>query len=62
MFGMSDIGPWTLTDPASQSGDVVLRMLARNQMSEKQAEDIDESVGHIMSNGLWIIKCWVKYS
>ena len=24
MFGMSEIGPWALTDPAVQSGDVVL--------------------------------------
>ncbi|RZC19805.1 ATP-dependent zinc metalloprotease FTSH 6, chloroplastic [Glycine soja] len=30
MFGMSEIGPWALTDPAVQGHDVVLRMLARN--------------------------------
>ncbi|GAU14155.1 hypothetical protein TSUD_169810 [Trifolium subterraneum] len=43
MYGMSEIGPWTLTDPTTQTSDVVLRMLARNSMSEKLAEDIDNS-------------------
>ncbi|XP_019463651.1 PREDICTED: ATP-dependent zinc metalloprotease FTSH 2, chloroplastic isoform X2 [Lupinus angustifolius] len=42
-FGMSDIGPWSLMD-ASQSGDVIMRMMARNSMSEKLAEDIDAAV------------------
>ncbi|KAK2383487.1 FtsH extracellular protease family [Trifolium repens] len=37
MYGMSEIGRWTLTDPTTQSSDVVLRMLARNSMSEKLA-------------------------
>ncbi|XP_020266341.1 protein FAR1-RELATED SEQUENCE 9-like [Asparagus officinalis] len=35
MFGMSEIGPWALMDPVVQSSDVVMRMLARNSMSEK---------------------------
>ncbi|KAG4923938.1 hypothetical protein JHK87_049478 [Glycine soja] len=48
MFGMSEIGLWALTDPAVQSSDVVLRMLARNSMSEKLAEDIDNSVRQII--------------
>jgi len=34
-FGMSDIGPWSLMDQAGQSGDVIMRMMARNSMSEK---------------------------
>ncbi|KAB2612640.1 ATP-dependent zinc metalloprotease FTSH 2 [Pyrus ussuriensis x Pyrus communis] len=42
-FGMSDIGPWSLMD-ASQSGDVIMRMMARNSMSEKLAEDIDTAI------------------
>ncbi|ONK62213.1 uncharacterized protein A4U43_C07F1540 [Asparagus officinalis] len=42
MFGMSEIGSWALMDPAVQSSDVVMRMLARNSMSEKLAEDIDK--------------------
>ncbi|KAK9225278.1 hypothetical protein WN943_010319 [Citrus x changshan-huyou] len=42
-FGMSEIGPWSLVD-GSQSGDVIMRMMARNSMSEKLAEDIDAAV------------------
>lgn len=42
-FGMSEIGPWSLMD-GSQSGDVIMRMMARNSMSEKLAEDIDAAV------------------
>ncbi|CAI5464264.1 unnamed protein product [Closterium sp. Yama58-4] len=62
VFGMSDIGPWALMDPAGQGGDVIMRMMARNSMSEKLAEDIDAAVkaisdeayevalGHIRNN------------
>jgi len=42
-FGMSEIGPWSLMD-AAQSGDVIMRMMARNSMSEKLALDIDSAV------------------
>ncbi|KAK1261948.1 hypothetical protein QJS04_geneDACA021648 [Acorus gramineus] len=61
-FGMSDIGPWSLVEPSAQSGDVIMRMMARNSMSEKLAEDIDAAVkrlsdsayeialGHIRNN------------
>ena len=44
VFGMSDIGPWSLMSPGAQSGDVFMRMMARNSMSEKLAEDIDSAV------------------
>lgn len=44
VFGMSEIGPWALMDPAVQGGDVIMRMMARNSMSEKLAVDIDQSV------------------
>ncbi|KAL2343623.1 hypothetical protein Fmac_004908 [Flemingia macrophylla] len=43
-FGMSDIGPWSLMEASAQSGDVIMRMMARNSMSEKLAEDIDAAV------------------
>nr|XP_018676806.1 PREDICTED: ATP-dependent zinc metalloprotease FTSH 2, chloroplastic isoform X1 [Musa acuminata subsp. malaccensis] len=46
-FGMSDIGPWSLMDSSAQSGDVIMRMMARNSMSEKLAEDIDAAVKQI---------------
>ncbi|XP_047948190.1 ATP-dependent zinc metalloprotease FTSH 2, chloroplastic-like [Salvia hispanica] len=61
-FGMSDIGPWSLMDSSAQSGDVFMRMMARNSMSEKLAEDIDVAIktlsdsayeialGHIRNN------------
>ncbi|KAI7734287.1 hypothetical protein M8C21_012190, partial [Ambrosia artemisiifolia] len=52
----TEIGPWSLIDPAVQSSDVVLRMLARNSMSEKLAEDIDRSVKHIIEKAYEIAK------
>ncbi|KAG2320203.1 hypothetical protein Bca52824_013416 [Brassica carinata] len=60
-FGMSEIGPWSLMDSSAQS-DVIMRMMARNSMSEKLANDIDTAVktlsdkayeialGHIRNN------------
>lgn len=60
MFGMSEIGPWALIDPAVQSSDVVLRMLARNSMSEKLAEDIDSSVRYIIDSAYEIAKSHVR--
>eukprot|EP00898_Chlorokybus_atmophyticus_P007162 jgi/Chlat1/7447/Chrsp6S07458 len=47
VFGMSDIGPWSLQDPSSQSPDLIMRTLARNSMSEKLAEDIDDAVTNL---------------
>lgn len=46
-FGMSDIGPWSLMDSSAQSGDVIMRMMARNSMSEKLAEDIDVAIKNL---------------
>lgn len=60
MFGMSEIGPWALVDPAVQSGDVVMRMLARNSMSEKLAEDIDSSVRSIIDRAYEIAKTHIR--
>lgn len=59
-FGMSELGPWTLMDPTVQSSDVVLRMLARNSMSEKLAEDIDSSVRNIIENAYQIARNHVR--
>merc|ERR1712003_388976 len=44
-FGMSDVGPWSLQD--DQSGDMIMRMMARNSMSEKLQADIDVAVKKI---------------
>lgn len=46
-YGMSGIGPWSLVDPNAMSGDVVMRMMARNSMSEELQEQIDASVKEI---------------
>jgi cell division protease FtsH len=46
-YGMSDIGPWSLMDPSAQSGDVIMRMMARNSMSENLQQRIDDSVRKI---------------
>lgn len=60
MYGMSEIGPWALTDPAAQSNDLVLRMLARNTMSEKLAEDIDLSVRGIIESAYEVAKNHIR--
>mmetsp|Transcript_38915 Transcript_38915/g.86562 ORF Transcript_38915/g.86562 Transcript_38915/m.86562 type:complete len:691 (+) Transcript_38915:164-2236(+) len=46
-YGMSDIGPWSLMDPSAMSGDVIMRMMARNSMSENLQQRIDEAVKRI---------------
>ncbi|CAH2072699.1 unnamed protein product [Thlaspi arvense] len=60
MFGMSEIGPWALTDPAAKQDDVVLRMLARSSLSEKLAEEIDSCVKKIIGNAYEIAKNHVR--
>jgi len=52
-FGMSDIGPWSLMDSSAQS-DVIMRMMARNSMSERLAEDIDSAIKRL-SDGAYEI-------
>merc|ERR1719247_473125 len=44
-FGMSDVGPWSTSE--GQSGDMIMRMMARNSMSEKLQVDIDVAVKKI---------------
>merc|ERR1711924_317616 len=44
-FGFSSVGPWA---PSSdQSGDMIMRMMARNSLSEKLQSDIDREVKRI---------------
>lgn len=59
-YGMSEIGPWTLVEQGVQSSDVVMRMLARNQMSEKLAEDIDNSVRQIIGSAYEVAKNHIR--
>uniref|UniRef100_A0A061S2L7 Cell division protease FtsH n=1 Tax=Tetraselmis sp. GSL018 TaxID=582737 RepID=A0A061S2L7_9CHLO len=46
-YGMSDIGPWSLMDQSAQSGDMIMRMMARNSMSENLQKSIDTAVQKI---------------
>ena len=43
-YGFSDIGPWSLQDPSAQSGDMIMRMMARNSISESLQKRIDDAV------------------
>lgn len=46
-YGFSDIGPWSLQDPSAQSGDMIMRMMARNSISESLQKRIDDAVRHL---------------
>jgi cell division protease FtsH len=46
-YGFSDIGPWSLLDPSAQSGDMIMRMMARNGTSESLQRRIDDAVKKI---------------
>lgn len=48
-YGFSDIGPWSLMDQGAMSGDVVMRMMARNSMSENLQRKIDFAIKEIAS-------------
>eukprot|EP00667_Euglena_gracilis_P003630 EG_transcript_3641 len=43
-FGFSDIGPWNLVSPGVMSQDIVMRMMAQNEVSEELQENIDRNV------------------
>jgi len=49
-YGMSDIGPWSLMDQQAQQGDMIMRMMARNSMSENLQASIDQAVKKIASD------------
>ena len=46
-YGFSDIGPWSLLDQNAQSGDMIMRMMARNSVSESLQQKIDAAVRKI---------------
>lgn len=60
VFGMSEIGPWALMDASANSGDMIMRMLARNSMSEKLAEDIDSAVKAISDEAYQVALAHIK--
>ncbi|CAK7348175.1 unnamed protein product [Dovyalis caffra] len=59
-FGMSEIGPWSLMDASAQSADVFMRMMARNSMSEKLAEDIDAAVKRLSDTAYEVALSHIK--
>lgn len=46
-YGFSNIGPWSLMDQNAQQGDMIMRMMARNSMSEALQVQIDKAVQKI---------------
>lgn len=46
-YGFSEIGPFSLLDPSAQSQDMIMRMMARNSVSESLQARIDASVKSI---------------
>lgn len=48
-YGFSDIGPWTLQDQNAQSGDMIMRMMARNTISESLQGKIDTAVRTVIA-------------
>lgn len=48
-YGFSEIGPFSLLDPSAQSQDMIMRMMARNSVSENLQQRIDLSVKKIAS-------------
>ena len=48
-YGFSEIGPFSLLDPSAQSQDMIMRMMARNSVSENLQARIDASVKQIAS-------------
>lgn len=49
-YGFSDIGPWSLLDQSAQSPDMIMRMMARNSVSENLQQRIDHAVKDIANN------------
>ena len=60
VFGMSDIGPWALMDASASSGDMIMRMMARNSMSEKLAVDIDSAIKEISDKAYEVALSHIK--
>lgn len=46
-YGFSEIGPFSLLDPSAQSQDMIMRMMARNSVSDSMQTSIDKSVKEI---------------
>lgn len=49
-YGFSEIGQFSLQDPSAQSGDMIMRMMARNSISESLQARIDGAVKEIATD------------
>jgi cell division protease FtsH len=49
-YGFSEIGPFSLLDPSAQSQDMIMRMMARNSVSENLQARIDTAVKEIATD------------
>lgn len=49
-YGFSEIGQFSLLDPSAQSQDMVMRMMARNSVSESLQTKIDAAVKKIATD------------
>ncbi|PSC67652.1 ATP-dependent zinc metalloprotease FTSH chloroplastic [Micractinium conductrix] len=49
-YGFSEIGPFSLLDPSAQSQDMIMRMMARNSVSENLQKKIDNSVKQLATD------------
>lgn len=59
-YGFSDIGPWSLMDPSAQQGDMIMRMMARNSMSESLQKQIDSAVQKLAADAYEVALAHVK--
>jgi cell division protease FtsH len=58
-FGFSDIGPWSLVSPGVMSQDVIMRMMAQNDVSEQLQEEIDRNVKRILDAAYEVAKAHI---
>jgi Peptidase family M41 len=61
-YGFSDIGPWSLLDPSAQGQDVIMRMMARNSVSESLQRKIDTAVKKIASEAYEVALNHIKWA
>ncbi|KAK9825163.1 hypothetical protein WJX81_000163 [Elliptochloris bilobata] len=61
-YGFSDIGPWSLLDQNAQSGDMIMRMMARNSTSESLQRKIDAAVKKIATEAYEVALTHIRNS
>lgn len=61
-YGFSDIGPWSLLDPSAQGQDVIMRMMARNSVSESLQRKIDTAVKKIATEAYEVALSHIRWA